>query len=105
LRLWLGHGLPQRAIGQSLRLSQGAVHEYLKRAQRAGLGWPLPDGLDDVQLEAMLFRGSASVMGPWSSSSKCIRSPVSCFCPWSTGGRHFMLSEGVAEQSSERGLG
>ncbi len=55
LRLRLGHGLAQRAIGQSLRLSQGAVHEYLKRAQRAGLGWPLPAGLDDVQLEAMLF--------------------------------------------------
>ena len=49
--------------------------------------------------------GSASVMGPRSSSSECIRSPVSCFCPWSAVGRHLMLSEGVAEQSSERGLG
>ena len=55
LRLRLGHQLPQRAIGQSLRLSQGAVSEYLKRARRAGLAWPLPDGLDDVRLEALLF--------------------------------------------------
>ena len=55
LRLRLGHRLPQRAIGQSLRLSQGAVSEYLKRARRAGLAWPLPDGLDDVRLEALLF--------------------------------------------------
>ena len=43
------HGLAQRAIGQSLRLSQGAVHDYLKRAQRAGVGWPLPDGLDHTK--------------------------------------------------------
>ena len=55
LRLRLGQGLAQRAIGQSLRLTQGAVHDYLKRAQRAGFGSPLPDGLDDVQLDAMLF--------------------------------------------------
>jgi transposase len=55
LRLRLGHGLPQRAVVQSLRLSQGAVHGYVSRARRAGLGWPLPDGLDDGQLEALLF--------------------------------------------------
>src|SRR6195952_444128 len=55
LRLRFGHRLPQRTIGQSLRLSQGAVSEYLKRAQRAGLGWPLPDALDDAGLEALLF--------------------------------------------------
>jgi transposase len=55
LRLRLGHGLPQRAVAQSLRLSQGAVHGYLARARRAGLGWPLPEGLDDAQLEALLY--------------------------------------------------
>ena len=55
LRLRFGHQLPQRMIGQSLRLSQGAVSEYLKRAQRAGLAWPLPDALDDAGLEALLF--------------------------------------------------
>jgi len=55
LRLRLGHGLPQRAVAQSLRLSQGAVHGYVSRAHRAGLGWPLPDGIDDAELEALLF--------------------------------------------------
>lgn len=55
LRLRLSHGLPQRAVAQSLRLSQGAVSQYLKRAQRAGLQWPLADGIDDAQLEALLF--------------------------------------------------
>jgi len=36
-------------------LSQGAVHGYLARARRAGLDWPLPEGLDDAQLEALLY--------------------------------------------------
>jgi len=55
LRLRLGQGLSQRAIADSLGLSLGAVHGYLRRAHCAGLVWPLRDGLDDQQLEALLF--------------------------------------------------
>ena len=54
-RLRFARGLSQRAIGISLRLSTGAVNTYLNRARRAGLGWPLPDGLDDAQLETLLY--------------------------------------------------
>ena len=45
----------QRSIGRSLGLSQGSVSDYLKRASRAGLTWPLPVELDDTRLEALLF--------------------------------------------------
>ena len=55
LRLHLGQGLPQRVIAQSLRLGLGTVNGYVGRARRAKLGWPLPDGLDDDRLEALLF--------------------------------------------------
>jgi transposase len=56
LRLRLGQGLPQRAVARSLGLSLGAVNGYLGRARRAGLTWPLPDGLeDDGRLEALLY--------------------------------------------------
>src|ERR1700758_5476846 len=55
LRLRYASKLPQRAIAKSLGLSQGAVSGYLSRARAAGVVWPLPDDLDDVQLEAMLF--------------------------------------------------
>lgn len=55
LRLRYGHGLSQRALAQSLRLSNGAVNGYLSRARQAGLGWPLPDDLDDERLEALLY--------------------------------------------------
>ena len=55
LRLRFAHGLSQRAIGQSLRLSAGAVNRLSQPARRAGLGWPLPDELDDAQLETLLY--------------------------------------------------
>src|SRR5271165_3026451 len=81
LRLRLGHGLPQRAIAQSLRLSQGAVSQYLKRAQRAGVEWPLPDGIDDAQLEALLFPPPTDVpadqrpIPDWSAVHREMRRP------------------------------
>jgi hypothetical protein len=33
----------------------GTVHEYLERAVAAGIGWPLPEGLGEEELEAKLF--------------------------------------------------
>jgi transposase len=55
LRLRWEQQLPQRVIANSLRLSQASVSDYLSRARRAGLTWPLPDGLDDAGLDALLF--------------------------------------------------
>lgn len=65
LRLRLGHGLPQRAVAQSLRLSQGAVSSYLSRARRAGLSWPLPEDLDDQHLELLLYPPPPSMPSEW----------------------------------------
>src|SRR4051812_47053705 len=55
LRLGWGQGLSQRVMARSLGLSQGVVHAYLRRARSAGLTWPLPEGLSDAGLEALLF--------------------------------------------------
>ena len=55
LRLRFGHDLSQRAIARSVQLSAGAVNGYLSRARRAGIAWPVPDHLDDEQLERLLF--------------------------------------------------
>jgi transposase len=55
LRLRFASKLSRRAIAKSLRLSQGAVSTYLTRARAAGIVWPLPDDLDDAQLEALLY--------------------------------------------------
>jgi len=39
------------------------VSEYCRRAAQAGLIWPLPDDLDDAQLEARLFQRVHDLVG------------------------------------------
>jgi transposase len=55
LRLRLGEGLSLRQVSSSLGVPVMTVSDHVRRAERAGLGWPLPDGLDDDALEARLF--------------------------------------------------
>jgi len=55
LRLRYELGLGQRQIARCCSIGQGTVHEYLKRAQTAGVTWPLPEGWDDRRLEEALF--------------------------------------------------
>src|SRR5215471_4292515 len=55
LRLKFQHQFSERQIARSCSISRGAVAEYLRRAQQAGVAWPLPEGLDDTDLEAQLF--------------------------------------------------
>jgi transposase len=59
LRLKWACGLSDRKIAQSLRVSRPTVAEYVRRAQAAGLSWPLPDSLDDTALEGRLFATAA----------------------------------------------
>lgn len=40
---------------QSCRMGKGTVGIYLRRASAKGLGWPLPEDMDDRALEGMLF--------------------------------------------------
>jgi hypothetical protein len=42
-------------IATSTGAGRTTVYEYLARAESAGVGWPLPDGLDEETLEARLF--------------------------------------------------
>ncbi len=60
LRLKWACGLSDRKIAHSLHISRPTVAEYVRRAQAAGLAWPLPDALDDVALERRLFPPAAN---------------------------------------------
>lgn len=55
LRLHLDLKLPQRQIARAAQLSQSTVHDYLRRFQDSGLGWPLPPDCDDQLLNEKLF--------------------------------------------------
>ena len=48
-------GRSARQIGPSVGVSRSTVADYLRRAEVAGLYWPLPDGLDEEALERRLF--------------------------------------------------
>ena len=55
LRLHFEKKLPHRAIGRSVSVSPATVGNCLGRARAVGLAWPLPEDLDDAQLEARLY--------------------------------------------------
>jgi transposase len=57
LRLKWEMGLAARQIAHSLSISHSTVLDMLRRAERAGFTWPLPD-LDDASLEAQLYPGN-----------------------------------------------
>jgi transposase len=59
LRLNLGEGLSLRGVAASLQVPFTTVGDHVRRAKEAGLGWPLPEGLDDDALEALLFSAPA----------------------------------------------
>jgi hypothetical protein len=55
LRLRFELGFGYRQIARSCLIGVGTVHEYLKRAEAAGLKWPLPDGMTENKLDELLF--------------------------------------------------
>jgi Transposase and inactivated derivatives len=55
LRLHLEQGLTQRQIARSANVSQSTVHEYITKAEAAGLTWPLGEEWDEARLRATLF--------------------------------------------------
>ena len=55
LRLKFEYKTGNKKIATSLAISSSTVHECLRRANLAGLGWPLPDDLDDGMLEQKLY--------------------------------------------------
>jgi transposase len=52
-------GLSNRAIARACKISNSTVGEYLRRAQIAGLHWPLPEGLSEDELFQKLFPSSS----------------------------------------------
>jgi transposase len=55
LRLKWDCGLSNRAIARSCRIAHSTVSEYVRRAEAAGLSWPLPESLDEDRLFQLLF--------------------------------------------------
>ena len=55
LRLRYDTGLSLRGIAQALNIGYGTVADYLKRADNAGLTWPIPADMAERDLGRLLF--------------------------------------------------
>ena len=55
LRLRFELKLGYQQIGRSCAIGVSTVHKYLKRAEAAGVTWPLPEDWDEARVEAALF--------------------------------------------------
>jgi len=55
LRLKWEKKFSNQKISTSCKIARSTVRDYLERAKRAGLSWPLPPDLDDGSLEGLLF--------------------------------------------------
>jgi transposase len=61
LRLTQAMGMSRRLVGEATGIGKTAVGEYVRRAAVAGLSWPIPDAIDDAELERRLFPPPGSV--------------------------------------------
>ena len=81
LRLKFKHRLSERKIARSCNISRSTVSDYLGRFAISGLPWPLPDNLNEADLEQRLFpvdsqRGRHSQTTPdWSAVHQELRRP------------------------------
>jgi len=48
-------GTSGRDIARTVGVARSTVAEYLRRADAAGVSWPLPDDLDEEGVERLLF--------------------------------------------------
>jgi transposase len=53
-------GFSNRAIARVCQVSNSTVGEYLAKAKQAGLGWPLPEGMEEEALYQSLFLGKGT---------------------------------------------
>ena len=60
IRLHFEAGLSNRATARARQMSNSTVGEYLERAKKAGLSWPLSEGLSDEELYRRLYPEESS---------------------------------------------
>lgn len=81
LRLRLAGGLSIRQIKASTKASIGTIQMLLAKAKELGLGWPLPDDLDDNQLARLFYPNADTRLSSrhqvpdWNSIHQDLKSP------------------------------
>lgn len=65
LRLKHAAQFSNRQIADAIGVARSTVADYLRRAEMAGLTWPLPDDLDEETLDRLLFRDHGASASPF----------------------------------------
>ena len=73
LRLKHALGMSERLIADAVGVGKTAVGEYLRRARVIGLAWPLPEGMDEAELERRLFTPAGFHDGPTKPLPDCAK--------------------------------
>ncbi len=55
LRLKYENALSDSKIANSCCIARSTVADYINKATRAGIRWPIPEGMDETELERLLF--------------------------------------------------
>jgi len=55
LRLKHALGMSYRKISEATGVGKTQAAEYVRRAEASGIRWPVPEGLDDAELDRRLF--------------------------------------------------
>ena len=82
LRLKYEAKLTNRQIAQSCNRARSTIANYLERAEKAGLGWPLPDELDEDQLHALLFADTLTPAPTRPLRCRRFGATVNLCCEW-----------------------
>jgi transposase len=61
LRLKHALGMSYRKISEATGVGKTQAAEYVRRAEAAGIAWPVPAGIDDADLDRRLFPSPAEV--------------------------------------------
>src|SRR5258708_13941296 len=64
LRLTHAMGMSRRLVGEATGIGKTAVGEYVRRAAVSGLSWPIPDEIDDGELERRLVSPPGGASSP-----------------------------------------
>ena len=60
-------GTSQRSIAWEVRSSRDTVAEVIKAALAAGITWPLDEGINDADLQEILFPGKYAYATPYTN--------------------------------------
>src|SRR5260221_13355722 len=84
LRLKHTLGMSLRQISEATGVGKTVIGEYVRRARGIGITWPVPEAIDDAELERRLFRSRAkrALRVRRSIGAKCTRNSSAAARRW-----------------------